>query len=339
MVWAQIAIPNRMDTERILYTAQLIDYYSGRDEVRISFEENSFFSPFSLLLIGAKLRDVLQKNPSLRIEVRGHQAQKYAAHMGFFRMFGFDYGRDIGEAWGSENYLPITCVDRSHFYRTKVDRLAELGDLIQREAEKIAEVVTRGRRAGDPMFDALAYSVRELMRNVFEHSETSKVYYCAQFWPGSNRVEFAIADFGIGIRRGLGTNPNFRFETDKEAIEYSLLPSVSGKTHLPVSRGTWTNSGYGLYMTNRLARNAGGNFVIASGSTAIHLSRQTKRNYRTSFPGTALRFNLNLGQIDDAKAKLDQFRKEGYEIAKQIKGTGNRPPSAMSVLLRRDYSR
>jgi len=93
-----------------------------------------------------------------------------------------------------------------------------------------------------------------------------------------------------------------------------------------------------ILIPRRMARNAGGNFVLASGSTAIHLSRKTKNNYQTSFPGTALRFNLNLNQIDDAKAKLDQFRREGYEIAKKITGSGNRPPSAMSVLLRRDYT-
>ncbi|TPK49607.1 sensor histidine kinase [Mesorhizobium sp. B2-5-4] len=326
-----------MDVEKILGIARLIDHYADRDQIRIAFEEEAFFPPFAMLFIGAKLRSVRERNPELKIDLRYHHSQAYAAHMGFFRLFGVDYGRDLGEAWGSDNYIPITCLDRAALYREPGDRYVELGDLIQRKAERIAGIVTRGLIAGDPMFDALAYSIRELMRNVFEHSESEQVYYCTQFWPASNRVEFAVADFGIGIRRGLGTNPNFRFNTDKQAIEWSLMPSVSGKTHLAGDRGTWTNSGYGLYMTNRLARNAGGNFVLASKSMAIHLSRATKHNYQTSFPGTALRFNMNLSAIEDAKAKLDQFRREGFEIAKTIKGSGNRPPSAMSVLLRRDY--
>jgi hypothetical protein len=96
----------------------------------------------------------------------------------------------------------------------------------------------------------LSYSLRELMRNVFEHSETDSLYYCAQYWPKSSKVEVAVADFGIGIRRALSRNPNFRFDSDKEAREYSLLPSVSGATHRERSSGTWFNSGYGLYMTN-----------------------------------------------------------------------------------------
>jgi hypothetical protein len=183
----------------------------------------------------------------------------------------------------------------------------------------------------------LSYSLRELMRNVFEHSEADSLYYCAQYWPKSSKVEVAVADFGIGIRRALSRNPNFRFDSDKEAIEYSLLPSVSGATHRERSSGTWFNSGYGRYMTNRLARN-GGNFVLVSGKTAIHFSSKTKNNYLTSFPGTALRVNLNVLRIGNLLSRLNEFKEDGHKIAKAIAGSGNRPPSAMSLLLRRDYS-
>ncbi|RWI99959.1 hypothetical protein [Mesorhizobium sp.] len=332
-----IKIPGRMDIGAILGIARLVDYYAKRDRIRIEFEDPSFFSPFSMLFIAAKLKAVRTKNPDMKIDLKNHQGLLYAAHMGFFRMFGVDHGRDIGEAWGSENYLPITCMDRASFYTQAGDKYAEIGDLIQREADKIARVITRDRPEHKSMFDVLSYSIREMMRNVFEHSNSDRVYYCTQYWPKSGKVEFAVADFGIGIRRGLGCNPNFRFPTDKQAIEHSLLPSVSGKTHLPRVSETWHNSGYGLYMTNRLARN-GGNFVLASGATAIHMSRRTKHNFQTSFPGTALRFNLDVGQIGDVQAKLNQFRREGQEIARSISGTGNRPPSAMSLLLRRDFS-
>jgi hypothetical protein len=64
----------------------------------------------------------------------------------------------------------------------------------------------------------------------------------------------------------------------------------------------------------------------------------TKFNYRTSFAGTALRFNMDVREIGNVKARLEQFRREGAEIALTIAGSGNRPPSAMSLLLRRDYS-
>jgi hypothetical protein len=198
-------------------------------------------------------------------------------------------------------------------------------------------MIARNNDDNREMFDALSYSIRETMRNVFEHSKTELLYYCAQYWPRSNKIEFAVADFGIGIKRALAQNPNFRFDNDKQAIEYSLLPSVSGSTHLPRRSENWFNSGYGLYMTNRLARN-GGNFVLASGTSAILLSSKTKTNFKTSYLGTILRFNIDVDKIGDVQARLAQFREEGFKIASTIAGSGNRPPSAMSLLLRRDYS-
>lgn len=334
---ATIRIPARMDLATILGFARELDFYAMHDRLVIDFGERTFFSPFTMLFIASKLKYFRTKNPGLRFEFVNCVDHHYAAHMGFFQMFGVNIGRNVGEAAGSDNYLPLTCLTRQSLYERPDDKWEELPDLIQRTADRLSLIIARDRNANEDMFDVLSYSIREVMRNVFEHSQSESLYYCAQYWPKSNKVEFALADFGVGIRRGLGENPNFRFNTDKEAIEYSLLPSVSGKTHLPRKSDTWFNSGYGLYMTSRLARN-GGNFVLVSGSTGIHLSRKTKNNFDTSFPGTALRFNMDVNQIGNVKARLNEFRREGQEIAKRIAGSGNRPPSAMSLLLRRDYA-
>jgi hypothetical protein len=338
MSHATICLPTQTDLATILNFARELDDFATHNRVVIDFGKPRFFSPFSMLFIAAKLKSFRLKNTKLCIQFRNQHEHDYPAHMGFFRMFGMEHGRGVGEAQGSENYLPITCLERSSFYGSPADQYEELPDLIQRHADKLALIIARNKEENADMFDVLSYSIREVMRNVFEHSQSNSLYYCAQYWPKSNKVEFGVADFGVGIRRGLAENPNFRFGTDKEAIECSLLPSVSGKTHLPRRSDNWHNSGYGLYMTSRLARN-GGNFVLASGETAIHVSRKTKNNYSTSFPGTALRFNLNVSEIGNVQTRLQEFRKEGAEIARAIAGTGNRPPSAMSLLLRRDYAR
>lgn len=334
---AIIEIPNQRDIQTVLRFAKDLDYYAMHDKITIDFGEKKFISPFAMLFISAKIKYFREKNKSLKVDIKNYRDHSYLAHMGFFHMCGFDHGKEIGEAKGDDNYICITMLNEKSFYETPRDEYQELPDLIQRSADRIALIIARDRYANADMYDVLSYSVREVMRNVFEHSQADSLYYCAQYWPASNKVEFAVADFGVGIRRGLSENPNFRFKSDKEAIEYSLLPSVSGKTHLPRRSEHWYNSGYGLYMTNRLARN-GGNFILASGGMAIHLSQKTKNNYETSFPGTILRFNLDVNKIGNVKSRLDEFRKEGYEIAKNITGTGNRPPSAMSLLLRRDYS-
>jgi len=331
-----VSIPDSLTLPVLFGLGEEFDFYGSRNQLKLDFSKCKFFAPFSMLFIAAKLKALKLRNPELDIRCTGHHEHPYLAHVGFFRLLGFGHGREVGEAWGSENYLPITELTRDQLYTDPEDRWQELGDLIQRHADKLALMISRDRSTNSDMFDVLSYSIREVMRNVFEHSEADRLYYCAQYWPRSHKVEFSVADFGIGVRRGLGTNPNFRFHTDKQALEYSLLPSVSGKTHLPRRSENWHNSGYGLYMTNRLARN-GGNFVIASGLTAIYLSRKTKNNYRTSFPGTILRFNMDIDEIGKVTDRLSEFRRDGAILAKTIAGTGNRPPSAMSLLLRRDF--
>lgn len=335
---ARIELPKNMIPSEILKFVRDLDYYSNHDRVILNMPEKAFFSPSTMLLISLKILYLRKRCPRLTFIFNGWEKHEYLAHMGFFSMCGYNHGRDLGEAWGSENYLPLTELERQDFYENERDRFQELPDLVQRHVNRVAEVLSRDKQHDTIMFDVLSYSVREIFRNVFEHSGANSLFFCAQYWPKTQKVEFAIADFGKGIRSDLASNPNFRFSSDKEALEYALLPGVSGKTHLPRTSDTWFNSGYGLYMTNRLARH-GGNFMIVSGDTGIHFSEKTKSNFSTSFPGTMVKINFHIPRIGDVQKRLSEFREDGKRLAASIKGSGNRPPSAMSLLLRRDYQR
>lgn len=325
-----------MEIEGIVNWGRELDYFAMHDQITIDFGEVRFFSPFGMLFFASKIKSFCESNAGTTVQFKNVVQHTYLAHMGFFKCMGIDYGREVGEIEGSNTCIPITKISRAELFVNPKDKYSEIQDLIQKKAEHLSSVLVHQKENHETMFDALSYSLRELFRNVFEHSKSESLYFCAQYWPTSQRVEAAVVDFGRGVRKSLAENPNFRFQTSKEALEYSLLPSVSGTTHLPRRSNTWFNSGYGLYMINRLARN-GGNFVILSGDSAIHMSRKTKYNYSTSFHGTAIRISLDVKSIGSVKARLDEFRKDGQELAANISGTAKRPPSAMSLLLRRDY--
>ena len=335
---ATIQLPKRWTLEDILLFAIELDRYTEHDRIILDFPEKQFWAPFAMLFVGSKIAYLKKIRPDLEVIFNGWDKYPYLAHMGFFSFCGFDHGLNLGEAWGSHSYLPITKLNLGDLKERDFDKFEEMQDLVQRRVDRIIPILIRDSNAGPSLADVLSYSIREIFRNVFEHSNCDDLFYCAQYWPKSRKVEFSVSDFGIGIKRGLGTNPNFRFNTDKQAIEFSLLPSVSGKTHLPRTSETWHNSGYGLYMTTRFARN-GGNFVVASKNAAIHLTPKTKNNHVTSFPGTILRVNLSVDDIGNVQDRLNEFRSDGAAIAAEIKGSGNRPPSAMSLLLRRDYKK
>lgn len=335
---ATISLPQTTDLASLLKFVLELDYYSEHNRLIIEMpKEDAFYSPFAMLILASKIKYLKDKCPKLVVVFDGWERFGYLSHMGFFDMCGYNHGNHMGQAPANSRYMPITKLTSGDLEESPRDRFEEMQDLIQRAANKIAIILAQDPEERSDLFNILSYSLREIFRNPFEHGDTDSLFYCAQYWPKSNKVEFSVADFGIGIRQGLGRNPNFRFKDDKSALECALLPSVSGRTHEPRYSPTWFNSGYGLYMINRLARN-GGNFAIVSGDASICMTPKEKYNYLTSFPGTIIRVNLNVAKIGDIQKRLSEFREEGKELAAKISGSGNRPPSAMSMLLRRDYS-
>ncbi|MEM8692075.1 MAG: hypothetical protein AAGG57_09320 [Pseudomonadota bacterium] len=313
---ARIDFPQKTDLHTLFEFAIELDRYSQHDRLILEMPELVFCGPFAMIFLASKISYLKKKCPQLNVIFDGWDRHEYLAHMGFFSMCGFEHGKNMGQAWGNQRYLPITKLNSDSLIEKDFDKYEEMQDLLQRHVDRIAQVLSRGQLENPIMFDVLSYAIREMFRNVFEHSGSQDLYYCAQYWPNSNKVEFAVADFGIGIRRGLGLNPNFRFKSDKEALEYAMLPSVSGRTHEPRRSENWFNSGYGLYMTSRLARN-GGNFMIRSGNQAINLTPKTKNNYITSFSGTDLRVNLKADEIGDVQMRLREFRDDGQKIAEK----------------------
>jgi hypothetical protein len=337
MEHAILKLPEKLDLGHLLQCARQLDGMRGTKVITIEMGEGRYFPPFPMLFLAAKILEIRETHPDTQIEIRNHAEHSYAAHMGFFKTAGFDIGRELDDAKGNARYLPIRAFYKSELLRQPTDRFVELGDLIQRHADDIAAVVSQDERRASDFFNALSYSLRELIRNVFEHAETDRVLYCAQYWPAKQKVEVCILDRGIGIRQSLGTNPNFRFRTDKEALEMSLWPGVSGKTHLKSMSTNWANSGYGLYMTSRLSRH-GGNFAIVSGDACIVLSKSmSKHNFNTRLTGTAIRMNLDTMEIGNVQMRLSQFRKEAQSIGEKYIGLKARNPSFMSMVLRRDF--
>lgn len=163
-----------------------------------------WFPPFSMLLLSALLRQFCANRPDARRRAREHENHSYAAHFGFFRSFGLQHGNAPGEAPGSSRYVPITELDVEEIRQEAFDSFQEVGDVIEGKAAELAGILTR-HQSGE-LQDTLSYSIREIMRNVVEHSGSDKIHLCAQYWPQRHEVEVGIVDDGIGIHRALTGN-------------------------------------------------------------------------------------------------------------------------------------
>ena len=303
----------------------------------IDFAHMGRIEPFSMIYVAKIIREYSKFNKY--IWGRNHHDKNYAAHMGFFKAFYLDHGKEPGEAFGSSTYLPVTSWQLSDIEQEARDRWQPVQQIIEAKSEELAIKLTQQEDGN--LVETITYSLREILRNILEHSESQTLWYCAQYWPQYHKAEIAILDSGKGIKNALAGNPHLKINTHSDAIQQALLPGISGKVFKgrKINRNDpWHNSGFGLYMTSRLCRN-GGEFFICSGDHGILLNENGKTHFQLEhhFKGTAVKMVLSTDKLKKLENMLSSYREEGFKIAKQIKGVGFVSASAASLMLSKDF--
>lgn len=329
-----VDIPADLNPSSILSFSQDLDDLPEAESFEFDFGPSRWFPPFSMLLLPVVLKRFRDSRPLIPCRARYHEHHTYAAYFGFFQSFGLRHGKEPGEARGGESYVPITRLGVANIKEEAATAWVETGEIIEARARELSGVLTQTDNG--PLFDTLSYALREIIRNIVEHSEAQDVLLCAQHWPTRHEVEVGIADAGIGIQQGLARNPMFRGLANRDALQTALMPGVSGNPRAGVGQDVWQNSGYGLYMTNRICRN-GGRFMIRSGDSAISLSQTEKTDLSCNFPGTAVRLLLNTARLPALREQLQRFRDEGHQAAQTIRGANRSFSSTASQMLSIDF--
>lgn len=331
--------PNCCSIEAVLKFCEELDSSTDIDELTVDFSKMGRVEPFAMLFVARRLRTFEVDNRDIKVNYKNYETQSYLGHMGFFKSFGLDFGKKPGEACGNNTYLPLTIL-RTQSIRDEANKeWKSEQDIIERKAEELAVILSQQQDGN--LVDVFTYSIREIVRNVVEHSGSKQVAYCAQYWPAYKKVEIAILDAGIGLKESISKNPFVEVTCDSDAIQQVLMPAISSKNYKGAIIDTddpWHNSGFGLYMTNRLCRN-GGEFFICSGDHGILLNDEGKRHIDLGFnySGTVVKMVLNTSKLVELKTMLGKFQIDGFEFAKQLKGVGVYNASAASQMLSRDF--
>lgn len=288
-----------------------------RDDKDYIFDFNllSRIDPFSILVLSSELKIFKFNNPGSNFHAKNYEHCTYAAHMGFFKSFGLDFGKSPGEANNNNRYIPLKIYSVSEIKRSAKELMVNPGQILEDFAKDISSVLTQDKDQN--LTEILRYCIREILRNIVEHSNTRQFGFCAQYLPSLNKVSFAVLDRGIGIKESLKDNPKLNLTSDWIAIEESLKPGISGKIYAGQKRkpkGEWANSGYGLYMTSNICKN-GGSFFVASGKSGMYLSGLNKKNLNVNIDGTALNLTINLTQSENLKKILEELRNN---VGKQV---------------------
>jgi len=284
------------------------------DKYVFDFSGLKWCEPFGMLYLSSQLKAYRRSKPDKRFVVKNCGHLTYPGHMGFFQSFGLDFGKSAGEAPGNSHYLPITTMHLDPIEQEAKAKAEYLGTEIERISQELATLLSQ--RSKGMVVDVLRYAFREIIRNVFEHSGADEFDYCAQYW-NTGRVEISVLDTGMGIKNALSANPHLQLPDDKAALKCSVLPGISGKMYRGVKSqpgNPWENSGFGLYMANRLC-NHGGSFLMCSGEHGMIWKGSTRRGIPLMMNGTALRLTLNINALQSVENLIDRFVKEGEEIA------------------------
>ncbi len=331
-----ISLPARLDLNGAISFGNTLSTQTVETVALFDCGALTFVEPFGMLY-AAQVIQQFRARTGCQIAPINHDratSADYAAHMGFFQACGFPIGKKPGQAPGSTRYLPITfqsvaALRTSQTYRADVQRI---GDTI---ASQLLQ------KASGSLLTAVAYAIREVVRNVVEHSEADQFKYCAQYWPSQNEVEIAIIDAGIGLSASLRRNPFLSaLANDRDALKLALHPGSSSKAYqgTPKQEGL-QNSGFGLYMLYRLC-GLGGSFFLGSASAGLfHDARASGHQYHDlACQGTVLSLRINGERLKNFDNQWDTFVAEGNIEAEKVVGGTLAGGDRLSVMLRGEFA-
>lgn len=228
----RIFIPSKLDIFTTLsFVNDLLGFEEACDYI-IDFKWLNWVEPFSLLYLASALTQFKNRHSIPNSNFENYQignANSYAAHMGFFKSFGIDNGNTPGQLSGNTRYIPIKLLNAETLKQKAIENYKHVAEATEILAEELATILTQTKDGN--LFDLTQYSIREIIRNVIEHSDAHTFGFCAQYWPQEHKVELSLLDTGIGIKEGLKQNPYLDLLDDRSALYYALLPGISGKVY------------------------------------------------------------------------------------------------------------
>ena len=244
MTRKKIEVPSRLTFQNSIDFVRDLHALESHEEIEFDFSNLVTIDPFSLLFVSSEIQRCRNHLEESKFIATHFDHCTYPAHMGFFQAFGVNFGKKPGEAKGSSTYIPINIYNTQKIREDARELMINPAELLESKAKEISNVLTRNAQ-GD-INEVLTYCLREIFRNVIEHSNAEQFGFCAQYRPSLNRVSFSIIDRGIGLKASLKNNPTLDLKTDEDAIRAALKPATSGKVYRGQKRkpkGEWANSG------------------------------------------------------------------------------------------------
>lgn len=298
-----------------------------RDDLALCFYDIRFVFPFSTLYLLSTIWTINNHResrnlPPLEIYYNEYNdACSYLGYFGFFRRIGIDFGAENDGMQGT--YIPITEIKSEELQEEAIKKKVAFQEIIERMSEKIVKIILPNEFYENQEDQLLSYSLREIIRNCFEHGEAKSCYVMGQRWQ-NGYAELAILDLGKGIKNAL--SKNFSIDSTKKALQLAILPGISsGNTQ---SNDYYANSGFGLYVTSQLCK-LYGKFALCSSEGMLKVQNGKSDSYLETPPvGTLVRLRMKIPNgyyFPNVKQKIIS---EGEALAETVEGSAKKASKA-----------
>ncbi|CAH1531414.1 ATP-binding protein [Vibrio harveyi] len=287
-----IKFPKTFDRDTLQDFFDELDNNQDVDKVCIDCSTITWSKPTAMLVASSKLRQWIQKRRELKLSTTRKGVDTYSSvhhylkHIGFFDFVMMGEGKSVGEAKGSSTYTAITRIEKP-ILGDGENALDEWYENIQSKVRGLAIVIS-GETEGQQINKFYNYALREIVRNVFEHSGANECYVFGQRW-GDGKAEIVIVDEGVGISSSLAQS--YDLSSDIEALKFSVKPGISRTSQLPRDENIFDNSGFGLYVLTEIARSFGW-YALGSNTARIVGFNDTICEENMNFSGTYLGLRL-----------------------------------------------
>lgn len=315
-----IIIPKNLDLESSLKFCNSININNESEGIIYDYKNmTGRLEPFGMLLVGSKIREIIKKYNYIEQRDKNFKDKMYAANMGFFKSVNQNFGKSCYDKRGTNNFIRINCenIQKSYEKAISLGYGTNINGYIENEiAEDISQVLSRGNLE---IKEIIKFCIVEVIRNIYDHSQSRVLWYSGQFWPKENLVEIAILDEGAGIYNTLKNNKRIIVNNPEEALKFSLVPGISKNSATMKNKEIDGNSGFGLYMIKSICDIAG-SFTLISSGKCLNIENGKQDILGVDFSGTAIRIRIKTPKLDDIKVcnLIRNLSREGTSKVKKL---------------------
>ena len=241
------------------------------DVIDIDMSSTLWFDADMCAAFGAILYGLSENANTVRLTNIRNAVANILSKNGFLSNYG---GEKIPDRWGTT--IPYQRFD------VKDDRY--FAGYLEKELVERSEIPTMS----SGLLKRFRESIFEIFSNAVLHSQTKKgIFSCGQFFPKRDRLDFSVADLGIGICRNVNENTGLDLSPEEAIIWATGGNNTTKRGQIP--------GGLGLKLLAEFIDLNGGRIQIVSDAGYWKREKREVSTARLSqpFPGTVVSVEIN----------------------------------------------